>query len=122
MLSACFPGENVAFAKGVVPTLKARVDTVPLSATETLALSSAATKIQANAKDHADLMASIPGGIAKKIEANQQELDALRAAVLAVEAEIAIEHPGYHFDETKGQIVKDALPAAAKTDSKAEVK
>lgn len=100
------------------PELHKRPDTVPLSSTEGTAIGALAEKIQANQKKRADLLASIPSTVAQEITANQNERDNLVATVKAIEAEIVAEHPGYHFDENKGTIVKDAAPAPAKVEAK----
>jgi hypothetical protein len=49
--------------------------------------------------------------LASALANNQQQRQQLEAQLHAVEAEIAKNHPGYHFDEAMGGIVK--LPPAA---------
>lgn len=102
-----------AAAAAPAPELHKRPDTVPLSSTESTAIQSLAEKIQANQKKRGELLAAIPQTVAKEIEVNQAERDGLVATVKAIEAEIVAEHPGYHFDESKGTIVKDEAPKPA---------
>lgn len=84
---------------------------LPLSATEQAAIGAFAEKFHANQKALDELLDGLPRATAKKLQDNQQERDALLAAVHKVEAEVAAEHPGYHFDEGSGQIVRDNAPA-----------
>lgn len=114
MLSGCADAAYAQEAKPAAPAAAKKPEvTVPLSSTETMAIRALAEKIQANRQKHASLMASVPSSVAQEIETNQNERDALVATVKAIEAEIVAEHPGYHFDEAKGNIVKDDAPAAA---------
>lgn len=105
-----------AFAQTAAPTSKpaatAATVTVPLSTTEQVAIGAFAEKLQANQKAHDELIDSLPHSVAVKLQANQQERDALLAAIHQVELEIIIEHPGHHFDEQTGKIVKDPPPPA----------
>lgn len=110
-----------AFAQAAKPAVPAAVVTptpvplpavLPLSATEQAAIGAFAEKFHANQKALDELLDGLPRATAKKLQDNQQERDALLAAVHKVEAEVAAEHPGYHFDEGSGQIVRDNAPAA----------
>lgn len=99
-------------AAAVTPAPAALPTVLPLSATEQAAIGAFAEKFHANQKALDELLDGLPRSVAKKLQDNQQERDALLAAVHRVEAEVAAEHPGYHFDEGSGQIVRDAALAA----------
>lgn len=51
------------------------------------------------------------GAVAEKLAQNRRDLAGLMETLHELEAEIVAEHPGYHFDEVSGAIVKDPPPA-----------
>lgn len=65
--------------------------TIPMSATETIAVTT----------------------IADKLRANDEERATFRKALQAVEADIVKAHPGHHLDERSGTIVADPPPPPA---------
>jgi len=52
----------------------------------------------------------------EKLTANRNEGAALMQRLRSLEAEIAMEHPGYHFDEASGQIIPNPAAEPKKDD------
>lgn len=101
-------------AKPAAPVLKKRTETVALTPTQSVAISALGEKLQKNAKDRDELLNSVSQATAAKIQANEVEREGTLAALRAVEAEIAKDRPGYHFDEATGTVVKDVPEDPAK--------
>lgn len=108
------PAVKPAAPAAVVPAPKPRPDVLPLSATERLAIAALAEKMQVSSKALNDLLDSVPRSVALKLQSNESERDSLLAQLRQAEAEIAAEHPGYHFNENTGTITKDTAPSPQK--------
>jgi hypothetical protein len=48
--------------------------------------------------------------IAEKLKVVNEQMKVAREALVQVEGEIAKNHPGFHLNESNGELVKDAAP------------
>jgi hypothetical protein len=135
--AGCFGGA-AAFPQAVKPAavttpavpakkVEAEKPAPALSVTAQIALTSMVVKIRANQEeiaalnkalaDKAQLATTSPIAVRAMVDLSaddQQQTKDLQSAVKKIEAEIAADHPGFHFDENTGAIVKDAAAPAKK--------